>query len=142
MLLLVFIVCFGGAVFPPIAADLYVLVVSAASTPARLPLLIIVATIAQVMGKMLVYGAGRGWHGVHLPAALARFRSSALRGQQASGLIVLVSALAGFPPFFPVSFAAGVVRVTLVRFTIAALAGRAVRLTVIAVLPHVWRIVG
>jgi uncharacterized membrane protein YdjX (TVP38/TMEM64 family) len=50
-----FAVCLAGGFFPAISVDLYLLGAAAIAAPGTLPLLVIVATVGQVVGKGAAY---------------------------------------------------------------------------------------
>ena len=97
------------------------------------------AALGQMAGKSVLYLGGRGL--LHLPLRRMRERIEAatmrLAGAQGSGLTVLTaSAVAGVPPFYAVSVAAGVLRLRFARFFAVGLAGRVVRFAAVLVLPR------
>lgn len=122
-------VSFVSGLFPLINMETY-LVAVAALTPSDAWPIIIIATFGQFLAKLLLYQAGR--HGVRPHAG--RFRhhldraEHALRNHPAGiDVVVLLSAITGFPPFYGVSVMAGVMKISLVRFLLIATPGRMLR---------------
>lgn len=136
-LLLVFSVCVAGGAVPFLNADLFVVAIASVVRPSQLPWVIVVATAGQVLGKALTYvAAGR---------LVSRRRAQSgilevLRRTGAAGdALIFVSALASVPPFFAVSLAAGAAEFGLLRFVLAASAGRAIRTAVFVSVPGLLR---
>ena len=129
ILIITFIVCLVGGIFPLINADLYVIGAAPLASGAQLAALIGTATIGQIAGKTFIYVAGvRATSGVRLPMA-GRWCQ---RLEKFHGTVVFLSALAGIPPFFAVAFASGVMRGSFKRFVIAATSGRLIHITLLA----------
>ena len=112
----------------------------AASAPAPLVLPIVALTTAATMGaKTLVYLASRGAQPTLPPrhrAALDRTRSLLERRRPVQLLVVLLSALAGLPPFYLVTVCCGVLRLSLRDYLVVGTLGRGLRFTAIALLPQ------
>jgi len=137
-----FVYCIGSAMIPVLHAEAYLIAVSALSPPAVAWALVIAATAGQMVGKVLMYFAGRGalrlpseWLRARIAAAEARYSGSRKIG---NGLI-FVSASVGLPPFFFVSVAAGMLRVPLPSFIVFGTAGRFIRFAVAVFLPQLLK---
>jgi membrane protein YqaA with SNARE-associated domain len=112
----------------------------AASAPAPLVLPIVALTTAATMAaKTLVYLASRGAEPA-LPArqraSLERVRVLLSRRRRVQLLTVLVSALAGLPPFYLVTVCCGVLRLPLRDYLVVGALGRGLRFAAIALLPQ------
>lgn len=129
--------CFVSAFVPVVNAEALLVGIAVASPAAALPAAVL-GTIGQVAGKLVLYFVGRG--AVHLPQGRLRSRvdraSAGLSKHQGGGSVMLfVSAASGLPPFFVTSIAAGVARLSVRRFLVAALAGRMLRFGTLVLLP-------
>jgi membrane protein YqaA with SNARE-associated domain len=138
VLLTTFAATAAGGFIPVFNTELYLLAVTA-MTPAwmRLPLALM-ATVGQMTGKAIMYGAGRGM--VNLPLGrhaerLARVQRR-LENARWPRLFLFWSAITGFPPFFIVSVLCGTVRFPFVTFILIGLAGRAIRFSIVVFFPH------
>ncbi|MDQ3698002.1 MAG: VTT domain-containing protein [Gemmatimonadota bacterium] len=129
-LLATFAWCVASAVVPVINSELYLLAVAAAVPRALAVPLIVAATLGQMVGKSLMYFAGRGV--LRLPGGrMKRIVGEVDRRYQGhAGLgagIILLSASLGFPPFYIVAVACGLVRVPFARFLLLGAIGRFAR---------------
>ena len=139
MIMGTFVYCLGSAVFPLLHAEAYLITVSALTPPALSWGLVLAGTAGQMVGKVIMYGAGRGV--VRLPserlqrrleAAAARYEGRRKLGNA----LILLSASTGLPPFFVTSVVAGMLRVPLVPFIFFGAVGRFLRFAVAVFLPH------
>jgi len=137
MLLLVFGICVAGGTLPFLNADLFVVAIATVVPPSQLTWLIAIATAGQVLGKVLTYSAAeRLVSRRHAqPHILEMFR----RTGAARDALIFLSALASVPPFFAVSLAAGAAEFGLLRFVLAASAGRAIRTALLVSVPGLMR---
>ena len=120
-----------SAVFPWVNAEIVVLsFTAAASSPAAVALLIVVATAGQMTGKLVLYSAGRQGSRLRSPRfarQVATWQSRCTANPRHADRVVLLSSVVGFPPFIMTSLLAGAVRMDLMRFLIAGAIGRLVR---------------
>jgi membrane protein YqaA with SNARE-associated domain len=134
--------CVASAVIPVFHAEAYLVAASLLLPPElRWPLVIASAT-GQMLGKTGMYFAGRGALLIpgermqrRIAQATERYRE---RGQIGSAL-VFVSSASGFPPFYIVSIAAGMLKFPLVPFVLFGLAGRLIRFAVAVFLPQILK---
>ena len=135
-----FSLAFLSAVCPWFSAELVVLAIPAlTSSPRGMLGLVVVATVGQMVGKCIVFAAGRRGTRVHyarVRTAVARWRDRVDRSQGRAAAWVFLSASVGFPPFFAVSALAGAASMRFGQFVIAGTAGRLLRFTLIAWLPN------
>ena len=131
--------CVGSAMIPVLHAETYLVTASLVAPPELRWPLVIAATSGQMLGKVGMYYAGRGIKLIpgermqrRLQQATARYGE---KRQIGIGL-VFVSASSGFPPFYVVSIAAGMLTFPLLPFIIFAFAGRLIRFAVAVFLPH------
>ena len=134
-----FVFCVGSAMIPLLHAETYLVTASLVAPPELRWPLVIAATTGQMLGKVGMYYAGRGVRLIpgermqrRIQQATARYRE---KRQIGSGLVFL-SASSGFPPFYVVSIAAGMLTFPLMPFIIFGFAGRFIRFAVAVFLPH------
>lgn len=145
--------CVGSALLPFLNAEVYVLAVGALAGPPDPWLLAGSAAVGQMIGKTVIYCAGRG--GLRLPrvlrrdhrpgrwsARLERWRTRAEDRPITAAALVLVSAFTGLPPFASVSLLAGVVRHPIWLFEALGLLGRYGRFASLLCIPAVWHCIG
>ncbi len=112
-----------------------------ASVPAHLLLPVTaLATVGHMAAKTLVYLGSRSAAEPAVPArhraALQRVRALLTRRRRVRFLTVLVSALAGVPPFYLVTVCCGVLRLPLRDYVVAGAIGRGLRFAALALLPR------
>jgi len=136
-----FAFCVGSAVIPVMHAETYLVTASLLAPPELHWPLVIAATSGQMLGKVGMYCAGRGTRLIpgermqrRIQQAAARYRDK----RQIGNALVFVSASSGFPPFYLLSIAAGMLTFPLMPFIIFGFAGRLIRFAVVVFLPH-WR---
>jgi membrane protein YqaA with SNARE-associated domain len=134
-----FVYCVGSAVIPVLHAEAYLIAVSALTSPALSWTLVVSATAGQMVGKVIMYGAGRG--ALRLPserlqrrlaAAAARYQGKRTLGNA----LIFLSSATGLPPFYVISVAAGTLRVPLATFILFGTAGRFLRFALAVFLPQ------
>lgn len=132
------VVSFVSAIFPVVNAELAMVgLVAALPNPQVLPL-VAVATGAQMLGKSMMYWAGRrggrlasGRYGQAMERWERRFRGSAA----GVGVLVFVSSVSGLPPFYLISTLAGAFKTSFTSFLIVGSAGRFVHFTALGFFP-------
>lgn len=124
-----------SGVLPLVNAELLVMAAAAAVPGGAVLVLALVTTAGQMVTKTGLYGLAR-WAPDRLPEkarkALGRASARLEARQGAAGTTVLASAALGFPPFYGVSLACGVLRVRLRTFLLPGTAGRFVRFAALA----------
>ena len=140
VLLGTFAFCVGSAMIPLLHAETY-LVTASLLAPAELRWsLVIAATSGQMLGKVGMYYAGRGISlipGERMRRRIERATALYRDKQQIGSGLVFLSAASGFPPFYIVSIAAGMLTFRLLPFIIFGFAGRLIRFAVAVFIPHV-----
>jgi membrane protein YqaA with SNARE-associated domain len=130
----------AGGLIPFINVEAWLVGVSAVCPDAALVPMVLAATFGQVAAKVLLYRAGGGardWGRRRAAPRLAAMEQRLERGASRGTGVVFASALTGFPPFYLVSLAAGVVRFRFPRFLVLAVVGRLVRFTLVFLLPRI-----
>jgi membrane protein YqaA with SNARE-associated domain len=136
-----FALCLVSAVTPwLVSAEVIVFSLCAFAGGRLNPLAVAVAaTAGQMLGKSVMYWAGRGalkFVPVRHQAKITRWRDRFNRHGPASLGIVFVSALAGIPPLYVISILAGSFRMRFINFVAAGSCGRFLRFVSIVYLPH------
>jgi membrane protein YqaA with SNARE-associated domain len=151
-LLLTFLTTFGvcvlSAVVPVVNAEIYLIGASALSPPHAVPAIVTGAALGQMVGKSLLYYAGRG--ALHLPSARLRALVEGVQRRYASGgaapalggTVLLASAGVGLPPFYVVSVACGIFRIPFIQFFLIGLVGMLARFSVIVLAPQLLKSLG
>ena len=134
-----FAFCVGSAVIPVLHAETYLVTASLVAPPGLRWLLVIAATSGQMLGKVGMYYVGRGVKLIpgermqrRIQLATARYREK----RQIGNGLVFVSASTGFPPFYIVSIAAGMLTFPVMPFILLGFAGRFIRFAAVVFLPH------
>ncbi len=130
---------FGIVPFNP-DIPLFAISLKLVESPAQLPLLVAIATVAHVLAKVITYYMGIGL--MKLPRG--RFATVITKAQARLDrwgtwpkVIVFVSATVGLPPLYLVGFIASAMRVRIGTFILLVTVGRAIHFTVIAALPWI-----
>jgi membrane protein YqaA with SNARE-associated domain len=134
LLLTTFLYCIASALVPVINAEAYVAGVGAVFHGAGLVLVASTAAAGQMVGKIAYFLLGRSslnWPFIKKKLESPRWKESFEKWQRRLGgnrilasLVLLASALFGFPPFAILSVLAGQMRVPLPLFVVTGLIGR------------------
>jgi membrane protein YqaA with SNARE-associated domain len=131
--------CIASAVIPVFHAEAYLVGASLLAPPELRWPLVIAAAVGQMIGKVGMYYAGRGALLIpgermqrRIQQATQKYRE---KGQIGSAL-VFISSASGFPPFYIVSIAAGMLKFPLPPFLVFGLVGRLMRFSVAVFLPQ------
>jgi len=141
----VFLGSIASGAIPFINAEAIVLAAVLAS-PADAYAFAAASTLGQMLAKVVLYGLAR-WLPDRLPErAKKRLDEASERvknARQGGSTLVFVSALTGLPPFYLVSLAAGVIKMSLVGMVVAGTLGRLIRFVILARFgsfwPAIWR---
>jgi membrane protein YqaA with SNARE-associated domain len=127
-----------SGLFPLLNEEAYLIAV-ATLTPSQAWPIILIATFGQFVAKIILYLTGR--HGVRPHAKrFQRQLDNALRHHPAgTDVVVFLSAVTGFPPFYGVSVMAGVMQLPIVRFLLVATPGRLLRFAIAFYAPRVLK---
>jgi membrane protein YqaA with SNARE-associated domain len=124
-----------SGMIPFINSEILVVGVAVLVPSGAIPVVAVVASVGQMMAKLLLYGLAR-WAPSRLPErAKVRLQRASDRVRErggATGSVILASAAVGWPPFYGVSLVAGALQVSLGSFLVLGLVGRAVRFGALA----------
>lgn len=135
-----FLISLTSGFIPLVSTELYILSVSTLAPGHQQLGIVLTATLGQVLAKTVIFLAGAG------AADLTRLRAServarvtAWIEQRRKYLVVVIftSALAGLPPFYIMSVAAGAVRAPLAMFVSVSFIGRFLRFLLLYEIPGV-----
>jgi membrane protein YqaA with SNARE-associated domain len=100
----------ASALIPVINAELFVVFLGTVATGQMLHVLVLVSTVSHMVGKAILYYAGRaadrlppGW----LKTKVEKARPRTGGHRTVGGALVFTSSLVGFPPFYVVTVASG-----------------------------------
>lgn len=132
-------VCVVGAIVPLINTEIYLLSVSALSPRAFVGPLVIAATVGQMLGKIVMFYAGRGV--LRIRHDRVRRGVEALRSRLEprpwfAKLVLLSSAIFGLPPLYVMSVACGTMGMGIASFFLIGSAGRLIHFAVVALVPQ------
>ncbi|MGD8279185.1 MAG: hypothetical protein PVH00_14200 [Gemmatimonadota bacterium] len=130
--------CAVGSVIPLINTEVLVIGIAAA-TPTYLNWpLILMATVGTMVGKMVLYLAGRGALKLRIRGRpkVDAFLDDIQRRQGLTGSVLFLSATVGLPPFYIVTVASGAARLAVSRFLVLGFTGRFLRYAVLVFGPH------
>lgn len=122
-----FAYCLAGGVVPILNAEVYMLAAGARAPAEWAVPLVLAATAGQMVGKSLTYWLGRGTLVLPWPSVTRRIeqaRATAARYERAEGAVTFVSAVVGIPPFYVISVAAGVVKMSFAKYLLLGTLGR------------------
>lgn len=125
--------CIVGGALPFTPMEAMVVGVAVTVRPALVLPVIVVATVAQMAAKLLVFAGGRAGRTTLGPRrqALVDVASQRLSGRRTLRLTTtFLSAVAGLPPFYAVTVAYGALRLPMSEYLITGTAGRTLRLAV------------
>ena len=131
--------CLVSGVVPLVNAELLVIAAAVAAPTAVLPLVVIVATMGQMLSKAALFELAR-----RAPRRLPERARTALDGAVerirarggAAGSLVFASAASGIPPFYGMSLAGGALGMRIQTFLLTGTAGRGLRFAVLAWAAH------
>ena len=133
-----FVLAIVSALLPWVNAELMLL---AAASPAtsigEVVVLVVAATAGQVTGKSALYWIARRTlsPGGRIHAAVARWREACEHRQRSTRATMMLSAVAGVPPFYVTTLAAGALGIDFVSFLTSAVVGRLVHFSAVALAP-------
>ncbi|MFD2077690.1 membrane protein YqaA, SNARE-associated domain [Actinopolymorpha cephalotaxi] len=132
-----FCYCIASALIPLINAEAYVGAVAATFTGQSIWLVAAAAAGGQMVGKVAYFMIGRNslrWSWVRKKTESPKWQQTFLTWQRRiggrpwlAGVLLLVSAALGFPPFAVVSVVAGQLRVPITLFVVVGFVGRLLR---------------
>ena len=150
----IFLSCFGlsivSALVPWVNGEVLLLSMTAlVRSPFQLAALVFLASSGQMIGKCVLYWAGRGVIPLHRGRIGKVVASCKARLENASSKpmgLVFVSSFLGIPPFYVITVLAGAVRLRFGRFLAIGACGRLLHFAVLAFIPqlaiHLFHIIG
>lgn len=129
-----FAIALVGAIFPIVSIEVFLLGVAVVAGPGEGLLLVPLAAIGQLLGKLPIYGAARGV--TRRSTRIERLRTWFARYHPTT--ILAASAVVGLPPFSLAATAAGVLGIPTRTFCVVVGCGRALRFAAIFGLARCW----
>jgi len=136
-----FVGCAVGSVIPIIHTELLVLgIVTLAPGKHGLPL-VLIATTGTMVGKTILYFGGRGLLRLKFRQRekIDRMVAHAEKRRGLTGSVLFASAASGFPPFYIVTVASGILKLSLVTFLTLGFVGRFLRFAAVVYAPQLVR---
>jgi membrane protein YqaA with SNARE-associated domain len=136
-----FLFCFAGGLVPILNTEIYLMSIFFLAVPASIWPLVLIATSGQLISKTLVFLAGRGV--IRFPLKRYEKKMETVkekfdRWKSGPYLFIFISAFAGIPPFYAVTFFAGLIRLDLTKFLIVGFLGRFLRFALAVLLPQLF----
>ena len=134
-----FLYCLVAGLVPFLSSEAFLLWLAVSAPREHLWALLGTACLAQMLGKSVVFAAGRG--AVRLPVARDSARLESVRRRIADrrgrgSWLAFASALTGVPPFYWLTLAGGALGWRFAPFFLAGLAGRVLRFSAVMFLPQ------
>ena len=135
-----FSVCLVSAIVPVMVVELFLVSVSALSSPAAVAGVILSGALGQIAGKFVVYLSGYGL--LRLPfkryeTKLDRIREKFQKWRSEPALLILFSGFSGIPPFYGTSLFSGLIKISPLTFAFAGFFGLLLRFTIVILFPQV-----
>jgi hypothetical protein len=124
-----FVIAAISSVVPIVAIDVFLVAVAVMSPGAALPLIVALAALGQLAGKLPIYGASRVVVGDRLRAWIVRW-------ERMPHLVLVFGTVIG--PFSLVATAAAVLGVRVRAFSAIVLGGRALRFAALVMIARLW----
>ncbi len=134
-----FAVCVAGAIIPLINTEIYLLSAVALSPPSYIAPLVVMATLGQMVGKVVMFYGGRGVLRIkhdRVKNGVAKMRAKLEHRPWFARAVLFSSATFGLPPLYVMSIAAGTIGMGITTFFLIGTAGRLIHFTVVALLPQ------
>lgn len=135
----VYIVCFVSGFVPLVNAEIFLIGIALMTNKEDIVLVTFLAAAGQMTAKTVIYLAGRG--AVRLPlgkieAKITRIQALMHRWQGRTTALLFLSSSVGVPPFYVVSFVAGIGKINILQFCATGFVGRWVRFYVCVLFPQ------
>ena len=139
-----FIFSLLSAVIPFLNLEFYLATVSAIAPNSLtyLTIILLIATLSHMIGKGVLYGAGRGvvkisWNNHKFsPKQIKKLQLRMEKLQTHNSAFLFFSGVTGLPPFYLVTIIAGTLKINFWNFFICGFAGRLIRLAFVLALPQ------
>lgn len=134
-----FVVGFVSGLVPFVNTEIFLVVVSPfVLRPALAPIALITA-LGQMVAKSILFYAGKGVFSIKMGRHEKRIKAVQKKFMEREGradVLIFVSAVLGFPPFYATSFVAGALKLHFVNFLVAGFVGRSIRFGLIIYFPQ------
>ncbi len=109
------------------------------TSPVHLAALVVMASAGQMVGKVVLYWAGRGvipLRGGRISRTINSWKERFEKSSSRQMGLVFVSSALGIPPFYVITVLAGAFRIRFGRFIAVGTCGRLVRFGALVFVPH------
>ena len=138
--------CFGlsivSALCPWVNGEITLLSFSMlAHSPLQSGILVVLASAGQIVGKCILYWAGRGAIPIRsgrIAGALDAWRGRIERSSLNPLWLVFISSLSGIPPFYVITILAGTFRLRFSSFIAVGACGRLLHFGILAAVPQLF----
>ena len=137
-----FLVCLLGGLIPLINTEVFLvglITLGAVHSPSSLPAIVLLASLGQLVAKIILYYAGLGMFELprgRFKAKIEAAREKVERWRDKPKWVLAVSSTVGLPPLYLVSLSAGALKMRMRTFLPICMAGRIVHFA--AVVAIAW----
>jgi membrane protein YqaA with SNARE-associated domain len=134
-----FIVGFVSGLVPFVNAEVFLVAVSPITPRHALLPVAVLCGAGQMCAKTIIFYAGRGVFKINmgkLEGKIEAVQAKFQLWQNKAGALIFLSAVVGMPPFYVVSFVAGALKLSYVKFLATGFPGRCIRFGVIIYFPQ------
>jgi len=137
-----YVLCVISGFVPLVNAELLLLIIASMAVKPMLVLVLCLASLGQMTGNSFLYWGGQGSvklshtrYENRLNQVIAKMKAWESRVD----VLIVLSALAGIPPFYLIAIASGMFRYKFPRFFLGGLVGRMLRLGAVLFFPQFFK---
>jgi membrane protein YqaA with SNARE-associated domain len=137
-----FITCVISGFIPVVNAEIYLLLISTLTGKSQYLPILLLATSGQMTAKMTLFLAGKGILKLSLKKYEHKINNALVKLQKwdsKSDILILISAFTGFPPFYLITIAAGMIQHNFLRFILFGFSGRLLRFAIVLYFPQFFQ---
>lgn len=136
-----YIICFISGFIPIVNAEIFLIIVSSLITKSLFLPVLLLATLGQMTAKTVLFFSGMGVIKLSLKRFENKINDTMVKiknwGSKVD-LLIFISAFTGFPPFYIITIASGMIRHKLYRFFICGFTGRLLRFGIVMLFPQIF----
>lgn len=137
-----FVYCFISGFLPIVNAEIFLVFISSISTKKMLIPILILSCLGQMTAKTVLYFGGKG----SLKISHKRYEdkinqaiSKMKKWESKVDVLIFISAMTGFPPFYIITITSGIINHNFLRFFIAGCSGRLIRFGILLYFPQLFK---
>jgi len=137
-----FIINILSGFIPVINSEILLVLISTTMSRTLFFPVLLISTTGQMLAKLVMYLAGRGILKISLMKYKEKLNEMILKMQKwqsKTGFFLFISAFSGFPPFYLVTIAAGMLKMNFFQFLVLGFAGRLLRFTLLLYFPYYFK---